>query len=224
MRLVFFGPPGSGKGTYASRIGPKFGIPHISTGDIFRQEVAGKTELGKKVEKYLKAGELVPDEIVIEVVKKRLNQADCKNGWILDGFPRTIAQAEALESFAKPELVINFVLDEEIIVKKLSARRVCERCGEIYNIADIRKGNLRLPPMLPKVSGICDKCGGRLIQRPDDQESVIRDRLVVYKQQSAPVLEWYRKKGLLKNVEVVGPPEVMVPIVAKMIEESLQKI
>ncbi|MBI4019747.1 MAG: adenylate kinase [Candidatus Aenigmarchaeota archaeon] len=217
MKLVFLGPPGSGKGTYASRLSPLLSIPHISTGDIFRDNMARKTPLGKKVEKYLKRGGLVPDDIVIEVVKERISQKDCRNGFIFDGFPRTAEQAIALDRITKLDMVLNLNLSEDIIIKKMSARRVCGKCGQIYNIADIRLGKFRFPPILPKKEGACDKCGGKLMQRKDDTIGVIKDRLEVYKKQTKPLIDYYKKKSILRDVNVIGPPEVMVPIILKTI-------
>lgn len=219
MKIIMVGPPGSGKGTYASRIAPKLSIVHVSSGDIFRNEIANKTELGQLADSYIKKGELVPDDVTIKMIEKRLNQDDCKNGYILDGFPRTIPQAEALEAVKQTELVLNFRLPEDIIIEKTLARRVCENCGKIYNVAHIKRDNIDLPPLAPKKENVCDKCGGALIQRKDDNMETIKDRLVVYKNQSEPLLDYYNKKGVLKVIDVIGPPEVMVPIILKEIEE-----
>ncbi|MBI4176434.1 MAG: adenylate kinase [Candidatus Aenigmarchaeota archaeon] len=215
MKIVFLGPPGSGKGTYASRLSPMLGIPHISTGDIFREHLAKKTPLGKKIEDIIKSGGMVPDDIVMDVVKDRIGKPDCSNGFIFDGFPRTMEQARALAGLTKLDCVLNLVLDEKIIIEKMSARRVCEKCGEIYNVADIRMGKYRFPPILPKKEGVCDKCGGKLVQRKDDTVEVIKDRLEVYKKQTKPLIDYYRKKSILKDVRIVGPPEAMVPIILK---------
>lgn len=219
MKLIFFGPPGCGKGTYASRIGPKLGIPHISTGDIFREAIASGSDLGKKAETYMKKGNLVPDDIVIGIIKERISQKDCRNGFILDGYPRTMEQAKALEKITRIDMVINFLLPEEIIIEKTLARRICEKCGAIYNVADINKYGIKMPPLLPKKEGICDKCGGKIIQRKDDNEKTVRDRLEVYRKQSEPLIEYYSIKGLLKTVKVIGPPEVMVPIILDVIKK-----
>jgi adenylate kinase len=219
MKLIFFGPPGTGKGTYASRIGPKLGIPHISTGDIFRGAITSGSELGREAEKYMKAGNLVPDDVVIGIIKDRINQEDCKNGFILDGYPRTTEQASALEKITDIDLVINFVLSEEIIIEKTLARRICEKCGAIYNIADINRDGVHMPPLLTEKEGVCDKCGGKIIQRKDDNEATIRERLKIYKEQSEPLIEYYKEKGFLKTVKVIGPPETMVPIILDVIEK-----
>jgi adenylate kinase len=223
MNLIFFGPPGSGKGTYASRSSPILGIPQISTGDIFRAEVAKGSELGKKAENIMKAGKLVPDDITIAIVKERLKQSDCKNGFIFDGFPRTIDQMKALEKMITIDLVINMDIAEDILIEKALARRVCKNCGNIYNVADIKRGDIKLPPMLPKKEGICDKCGGEIIQRKDDNIDVIKDRMAVYHKQSAPLLKYYRSKKMVKDVKVVGGPEVMVSIIVDVIKKTLGK-
>ncbi|MEM7819224.1 MAG: adenylate kinase [Candidatus Aenigmatarchaeota archaeon] len=222
MNLIFFGPPGSGKGTYASRVSSSLAIAHISTGDMFRAEVNANTKLGKLADKYMKAGKLVPDKITINMLKKRIKKPDCKNGFILDGFPRTIAQMKALEKIVKIDLVLNFKLPEKMIIQKTLARRVCEKCGAIYNIADIKVKNIHLPPLLPKKDGICDKCGGHLIQRKDDNIKTIKDRLNIYKKQTKPLLEYYKKKRLMKNINVIGPPEVMVPIIIDEIKKNFE--
>ena len=221
MKLIFFGAPGSGKGTYASRSSPILGIPQISTGDLLRAEVATQSELGKKADTFMKSGNLVPDKLVIDMLKKRVEQHDCSKGYILDGFPRTIEQSTELEKFAKIDLVILFNMPEAFLIEKALARRVCEKCGNTYNIANIKKDHVHLPPLLPKVEGICDKCGGKLIQRKDDNEKVIRDRIETYKKQSYPLLDHYRNKNLVKEIEVIGPPDIMVPIVIKTIKEAL---
>jgi adenylate kinase len=186
MRLVIFGPPGSGKGTYASRLAPRLGVPHISTGDILRDEVKSGSELGKNISSYVSSGKLVPDEVVNRVMEKRLSQEDCKRGFILDGYPRTLKQAFFLEKISKIDFVINLNVPDEVIVRRLSSRLVCRRCGAIYN-------RITLPP---KVDGVCDKCGGELYQRDDDKPEVVRERIRVYKNEAAPLLEHYRKSGV----------------------------
>lgn len=220
MNIIFFGPPGTGKGTYASRIGPKLEIPHISTGDMFRAAIAEQSELGKRIEDKLKAGIFVDDNTTNELVKERLEKEDAKNGFILDGYPRTLSQAEFLDNLTQIDIVINLELPEEIIIEKTLARRVCEKCGTIYNVADINRSGIKMPPLLPKKEGICDKCGSRIVQRTDDNEETIHDRLETYRRQSEPLIDYYRNKNKVRDVKVVGPPEVMVPIIMGVLEEA----
>jgi len=211
LKLVLLGPPGSGKGTYAQRIGPKLGIPHISTGDMFRENIKNKTELGKKAKEYIDKGELVPDEITIEMLKQRLEQDDAKNGFILDGFPRTTTQAEALDKITKIDAVINLVVPDEVVIARLSSRRQCKKCGKIYNVLFLK----------PKKEGVCDVCGGELYQREDDKPEVIKERLKVYTKNTAPLIEYYKKKGVIIDIEcksVDVPPEIMVEKIMKALE------
>ncbi|MCD6496308.1 MAG: adenylate kinase [Candidatus Aenigmarchaeota archaeon] len=219
LRFVFLGPPGVGKGTYASRAGPILGIPQISTGDIFRAEVKSGSELGNKVKGIMEAGGLVPDEIVIDVLKKRLEQDDAKKGFILDGFPRTIPQAEALDKITTIDMVLNIDLPEDILIEKISARRVCKNCGEIYNVADINREGIHMPAMPPKVEGKCDKCGGELYQRPDDKVEVIKERLVAYNKQTAPLIDYYRKRGILVDFKPTAGPDEMVPKIVELLKK-----
>ena len=222
MNLIFFGPPGCGKGTYASRVSVKLGIVQIATGDMFRAEVAAGSKLGKLADSYMKKGLLIPDEVTIKMLKERIAKPDAKKGVILDGFPRTIEQMKALEKIMKIDLVIEFYLPEKMLIEKALARRICEKCGQVYNIADIRVGKIHLPPLLPKNKGICDKCGGRLIQRKDDNEKTIKDRINVYKKQSEPLLKYYKEKKLVKKIDFIGAPETMVPIIIKEIEKNVK--
>ncbi|MCD6522913.1 MAG: adenylate kinase [Candidatus Diapherotrites archaeon] len=208
-RVIFLGPPGAGKGTYASRIMERLNIPQISTGDLLREAIRNRTEIGIKAEEYVSQGKLVPDDIVIEILKQRLAKDDCKNGFILDGFPRTIEQAKALDNITHIDLVINLVVPDEIIVKRLSSRIICKRCGAVYNL-------ITLPP---KKEGICDKCGGPLYQREDDKPEVIMQRLDVYKKQTAPLVEYYRNRGILVDIvcdKVDTPPEEVVDRIIKI--------
>jgi len=221
MKLVFLGAPGVGKGTYASIISKELGIAHISTGDLLREEVKKGSELGLKVKVYMERGELVPDELVNKMLEERIKKDDCKNGFILDGYPRTISQAKELEKITKIDLVLNIKLRKDILIKKLTARRVCRKCGKIYNIADIKEKGIHLPPILPKKEGICDDCGGELYQRLDDDPKVIKERLEVYEKQTKPLIEFYKKKRLLKDIEVIGGPEIMVPKIIEMIKKSV---
>ncbi len=203
MKLAFIGPPGSGKGTYAQRVGPKLGIPQISTGDLLREEVAKKTEIGKKIKDTMESGELVSDDIVAELLKKRLDQPDAQKGFILDGYPRNRVQAEALEEITGLDKVVNLVVPDEIVIYRLGGRRTCGDCDTLFNINT----------MAPKKEGICDECGGELIQRKDDTPEVIKDRLQTYENETKPIIDFYRDKGLLVDVqcdEADIPPEVIV--------------
>jgi adenylate kinase len=203
MRLIIFGPPGAGKGTYASKIGQQLKIAVISTGDIFRDEVKRNTELGRKVAEFLKRGVLVPDEIVTDVLEKRIRMPDSKHGFILDGYPRTIEQAKALADIAEIDAVIRLIVPEWIIVERLSSRRVCKKCGAIYNLKYLK----------PKKPGVCDKCGGELFQRDDDKPEVIRERLRVYEAQTQPLIKYYKDKLPILNIECKSadtPPEVII--------------
>ncbi|MDU4730948.1 adenylate kinase [Finegoldia magna] len=200
MRLILLGPPGAGKGTQAKRVIEEFDIPHISTGDIFRKNIKEKTELGQKVEGLLAEGKLVPDELTIEIVWDRLDQEDCKNGFLLDGFPRTMPQAEALdEGLAKRGLkldrVLNIDVDKDSLVKRLSGRRVCPNCGASYHIDNNP----------PKVEGICDVCQTPVIQREDDKEQTVLDRIKVYDSQTKPLVDFYNKQDLVFTVDGTLP-------------------
>jgi adenylate kinase len=220
MKLIFVGPPGAGKGTYASRICAQKDWAHISTGDMLRAEIKKGSKIGIDVKKYIDVGKLVPDQIVIDMLKKRLKEPDCMKGFILDGFPRTIAQAKALEKITNIDAVINLVIPEWVLIKKILGRRTCTNCGDIYNIADIKFGpnkRYHMPPILPKIEDICDKCGGKLSSRSDESEDVIKNRLKVYKEQTKPLIAYYKKKGILKTVKVIGPPEIMVPKILKLL-------
>jgi len=198
MRLVIFGPPGAGKGTYSKLISERYNIPHIATGDMIREEIHKGTELGTSMKKFVEGGGLVPDEIVIEILRRRISAPDCKNGFILDGFPRTTAQAKALEKIADVDLVINLTVPEDVIIRRLSSRRVCRNCGAIYNL-------ISMPPSRP---GVCDKCGGELYQREDDKPEVIRRRLKEYETQTKPLVEYYGKKSIIRDVALVKEEKV----------------
>jgi len=214
MRLIFLGPPGAGKGTYSSRICEKEGWAHISTGDLLREEVRKATGLGVKAKEYMDSGKLVPDELVINMLKTRLKGDDCKKGFILDGFPRTREQAEALDSITRIDAVLNLRIPDWVLIEKILARRTCEKCGDIYNVADIRFGpndEYHMPPMKPNVEGKCDKCGGKLVSRSDETEDVIKQRLETYRQQTEPLIKYYRDRRLLRNVDVTASSAVMVP-------------
>jgi len=199
MRIVLLGPPGGGKGTQAQKLLGQFKIPQLSTGDLFRAAVKNQTDLGNKAKQYMDQGKLVPDQIVIGMVKERLLQKDCQKGFILDGFPRTIGQAEALDKML-PELkmkldsVVEIAVPDQDVIKRLSGRRTCSKCGAMYHI--------EFNP--PKKDMKCDKCGAELFQRDDDNEKTIKARLEVYHNQTAPLISYYQKKGLFKKVEGVG--------------------
>lgn len=217
MKIIMLGPPGSGKGTYSSRISSILKIPQISTGDLIRAEIKSQTDIGKKIQGIVNSGKLAPDEIAVGLLKKRMLENDCKNGFILDGCPRTLEQAEDLNNITKIDVVLNLVLPEDILIRKITARRVCEKCGDNYNIADINEQGISMPPMLPKKTGVCDKCGGKLIQRKDDIVKVIKERLDIYRKQTAPLIDYYKKKNLLKDVKITSAPEIMVPKIMEVL-------
>lgn len=219
MRKIFLGPPGSGKGTYSKRLSPILEIPHISTGDLFRENLKNETEIGGKVKAFLDAGKLVPDELTIELVKDRLSKDDCQKGFILDGFPRTVSQAEALKEISDIDTVLNLIIPEDILVEKICARRVCKDCGDLYNIADINRDGVRMPPMSPEEENKCNQCQGDLHQRSDDNEETVKDRLEVYKKETQPLIDFYKNLELLREVKIIGPPEEMVPEILKIVED-----
>lgn len=199
MRVIMLGPPGAGKGTQASRISQRYDIPHISTGDMFRANLKQGTALGQEARQYMDAGELVPDDLVVRMVDDRLSWDDAQDGWDLDGFPRTIGQAEALDELLEEhdtpiDVVLRFAVDDDEVVERLSGRRVCRECGEIYHV--------HANP--PAEEGVCDACGGELYQRDDDQEEVIRTRLASYVEDTEPLEQFYAERGLLRDVEAVG--------------------
>ena len=192
MKIVMLGAPGAGKGTQAQRIAEKYGIPHISTGDIFRSNIKAGTELGKKAKSFIDQGLLVPDEVTIGMLLDRIHEADCKNGYILDGVPRTIAQAAALEKAGITfDDVISIEISDETIMERMSGRRVCESCGASYHMVAVP----------PKQEGVCDKCGGKLVQRKDDAPETVKARLEVYHKETEPLKDFYAQRGLLKPVE-----------------------
>jgi adenylate kinase len=197
MNLIFLGPPGAGKGTLAGLVSKEYAIPQISTGDIFRDAIKRETELGKKVKEILGRGDLVPDDLTVSIVRERLTQADAQKGYILDGFPRTIPQAEALEKIQKLSGVVNFEISDAQVVERLSGREICKNCGAIYHVKN----------MPSKVKGVCDKCGGPLYTRPDDSLESIKNRLEVYRRQTEPLIAFYEKKSLLKNIDSSKSPE-----------------
>ena len=210
MKIVMLGAPGAGKGTQAKMIAAKYGIPHVSTGDIFRANIKNGTELGKEAKSYMDKGALVPDELTVRILLDRVAQDDCAKGYVLDGFPRTIPQAEVLDAELtklndKIDFAINVDVPDENIVRRMSGRRACLSCGATYHIVHIP----------PKKEGICDKCGSELVQRDDDKEETVKNRLKVYHEQTQPLIDFYEKKGVLKNVDgTVDSEEVFAAITA----------
>ncbi len=216
MNLILLGPPGAGKGTQAEFIIERYLIPHISTGDIFRAAVKEGTPLGIKAKAYLDSGQLVPDEIVVGIVEERLQQTDCRDGFLLDGFPRTVPQADALEEFLKGfekkvTAVINIEVDFPILMARLTGRRVCRNCGAIYHIQNKRE----------KSPGRCDQCGGEIYQRDDDLPETVQKRLLVYQEQTEPLINYYREKGLLESFDGQEPIKVLFEKVCKVLEGRL---
>ncbi len=213
MNIIVIGPPGVGKGTYTEILSKKYNIPKISSGDLFHKAIREETPLGRKIKDYVSKGELVPDAIVIELIKQRLQEDDCREGFLLDGFPRTITQGEAIEKFKAIHLVLNFVAPDEEVLSRLSGRRTCRKCGEIYHIKN----------RPPKVSGICDHCGGKLYQRTDETPEVIRNRLDVYRRKTKPVIDYFRKSSLLVDIDASYPYEEIVKVIAQC-DEALSEI
>ncbi|GAB6877304.1 adenylate kinase [Thermaerobacter litoralis] len=200
MRWIFLGPPGAGKGTQAARLAERAGVPQIATGDMFRAAVREGTPLGLEAKRYMDAGQLVPDEVTLGLVRERLAQPDCRAGFLLDGFPRTVAQAEGLKDVlaglgVRLDGVLYFDVPDAVVVERLSGRRVCPACGATYHV--------RFDP--PRVEGRCDRCGAELVQRADDREETVRQRLAVYREQTEPLVRYYREAGLLHTVEADRP-------------------
>ncbi len=199
MRIILLGEPGAGKGTYSSELVKKFCIPQISTGDMLRASVKAGTPLGRQAQEFMKKGELVPDSVVIELIRERIKEGDAAKGFILDGFPRTLPQAQSLDKMLLSmdislSAVIKIEVGKAILLKRLTGRRVCKGCGATYNV----------DTMKPKKEGVCDKCGKELVQRPDDMPQTIENRLAVYQKDTAPLIEFYEKKGLLRPVQCEG--------------------
>lgn len=210
MKLIFLGPPGAGKGTIAKMIKNNYKILHISTGDLFRAAVKNETPLGLKVKDILNAGGLIPDELTIELVKDRLQQNDVAEGYILDGFPRTIPQAEALSEFTAINAVLNFKIEkEDVIIQRLTGRRTCKACGAIFHIQNNP----------PRTEGVCDNCGKELYTRADDEISAVTQRLEVYKKQTAPLIAYYENTGLLKDIDASQNPETTRQQVADILKK-----
>lgn len=195
MNIIFLGPPGAGKGTHAQRLMHEMGVPQISTGDMLRQAIKNETPLGVLAKQYIDKGELVPDDVVIGIVRERLSAPDCQQGYILDGFPRTVKQAEALAQFAHIDAALNLALEDHVIVKRLSGRRVCLKCGATYHVSALNGKET------------CAECGEPLVQRKDDTPQTIQNRLSVYAAQTAPLIDYYREQGVLRTVECTGTIE-----------------
>jgi len=217
MKLIFIGPPGAGKGTQAVLVSKEFNISHISTGDLLRQAVKEKTAVGLRAEIYIKKGELVPDEIVTEITAERLEKPDCQNGFILDGYPRTLTQAQSLDSSLTAlklniDAVIYFKTSTKIIIQRLSGRRICRQCGANYHMVN----------MPPQKEGRCDNCGGELYQRDDDQEKTILNRLHVYERQSANLIDYYQKKNILKEISGDLEASIIFNLLLKMFKPIKQ--
>ncbi len=215
MKIIMLGAPGAGKGTQAKKLAAKYGIPHISTGDIFRANIKNGTELGTKAKVYMDQGLLVPDELVVDLIIDRFKESDCEKGYVLDGFPRTIPQAQALdEALAKNNDAVEYAIDvdvpDENIVNRMSGRRACVACGATYHIVTIPT----------KQEGICDVCGKELILREDDKPETVQKRLVVYHEQTQPLIEYYGAKGILKSVDGTKDPETTFKEIVKIVENE----
>lgn len=208
MKLVFLGPPGAGKGTQAGDVARHFGIPHISTGDMFRAAIGNQTPTGLKAKAFIDAGALVPDSVVIEMVRERLSQSDCQSGYLLDGFPRTVEQAEALEGISSPDAVVYIAVADEHLLKRLTGRRVCVSCSGTFHISRLDDER------------VCPQCGAALIQRPDDQEDTIKARLAVYHRETSPLTDYYKGKGTLRKVDGAKAPEAVRAQILQALESK----
>ena len=217
MRLILLGPPGAGKGTQAEVLSKEYKIPHISTGDMLRETVKKQTPVGLKANAYMLKGELVPDEIVIEIVSQRLASADAKGGFILDGFPRTKRQAEALDKALEKsgmpiDIAIYFDTTDQVVIKRLSGRRVCKSCGANFHITNIP----------PKKEGVCDLCGSALIHREDDKEETVRNRLEVYKKETSGLIDYYKRKGILRTVSGDLDVKELFGVISKLLKDTIK--
>jgi adenylate kinase len=210
--LILLGPPGSGKGTQAARLSKELKLPHISTGDLFRENISKNTSLGQKAKTFMDAGKLVPDALVLDMVYDRVAQPDCVNGYILDGFPRTIPQAEALDSHLQGVhlKVLNLAVPDEAILKRITGRMTCQQCGNIQHT--------EFSP--PKIAGQCDKCGGALVQRKDDNPETVKERLRVYHAQTAPLIDYYTKQGKLTEIDGQKAPDEVFQALVKAINSK----
>lgn len=215
MHIIFLGPPGSGKGTQSVKVTEAFDIPHISTGDIFRAAIANKTPAGIKAKEYVDKGMLVPDEVTIAVVEERIVQSDCQKGFLFDGFPRTIAQAEALDRLTaklniKLDAVVDLVVDKNVLLDRIVGRKVCPKCGASYHVKN----------MPPKKEGICDICGSELVTRKDDNPEAMKIRLDAYEKETAPLTSYYEKKGLLKKIDALQDIDKVTMDILKCLKEK----
>ena len=206
MKLIFLGPPGAGKGTQATGVSTKLNVPHISTGDMFRSAIKNRTRTGLEAHRYMDNGQLVPDSVVIDMVRERLAMDDCKNGYLLDGFPRTVEQAEALESIASPDAVINIAVPDERLLSRLTGRRVCGKCQGTFHVSKLADEK------------VCPVCGGELIHRDDDKPETIKKRLSVYHEQTAPLIGYYTGNGKLKTVDGDNRPEDVLKAILASLE------
>ncbi|MCI6289740.1 MAG: adenylate kinase [Eubacteriales bacterium] len=206
MKLIFLGPPGAGKGTQATGVSTKLNVPHISTGDMFRSAIKNRTRTGLEAQRYMDNGQLVPDSVVIDMVRERLAMDDCKNGYLLDGFPRTVEQAEALESIASPDAVINIAVPDERLLSRLTGRRVCGKCQGTFHVSKLADEK------------VCPVCGGELIHRDDDKPETIKKRLSVYHEQTAPLIGYYTGNGKLKTVDGDNRPEDVLKAILASLE------
>ena len=214
LRTILLGPPGAGKGTQAVKIVEKYGVPHISTGDIFRENIKNDTELGKKAQEYMNKGELVPDDLVIDLATSRLLEPDCANGFLLDGFPRTVYQAEKLDEFlaahdSKIDVVLDIAVEKEELITRLTGRRVCKTCGASFHVVSVP----------PKQEGICDFCGGELIQRADDNLETVTNRIEVYEAQTMPLVDYYENAGNIAHINGAASLEDVFGDIVKAIGE-----
>ncbi|MDR2610062.1 MAG: adenylate kinase [Clostridiales Family XIII bacterium] len=214
-RFILLGPPGSGKGTQAERLTLQYGMPQISTGEIFRYNISNETELGKKVKEYVQAGALVPDELVVDLVLDRLAQSDAKDGWLLDGFPRTIVQADAFaanltETGGAIDRVLYITVPKDVLIQRITGRQVCEACGRTYNVNSFPT----------KTSGVCDHCNGKVVARADDTEETAKVRIDVYEEQTKPLVEYYRDAGLLTEFDGREPVDVTYAKIEAIINDS----
>lgn len=206
MNIILLGAPGAGKGTQATKISDQYGLPHISTGDIFRENIKNETPIGLEAKSYIDKGQLVPDDVTCRIVEDRLQKGDCNHGYMLDGFPRTIAQAEALDKITTIDLVINIEVDFALVMDRLCGRRVCKDCAESYHVSMLNGGTK------------CTRCGGELYQRKDDNPETVESRLQVYSKQTAPLIEYYEKKGLLFNVVSDSTPQATFEKISKKLD------